>query len=105
MRGITLTLSTIVMCSILAQPATAAGPASRACEPTFDEVTSLAAAIDYLEAAWHRPLTDDAWEMAAEVFGLVDRNVDGTICIKIASVVPAPSDPVPQAIDNHLPVR
>jgi hypothetical protein len=43
--------------------------------------------------------------MAAEVFGLVDRNVDGTICIKIASVVPAPSDPVPQAIDNHLPVR
>ena len=106
MRRIALTLSTIAVCGILAtQPAEAGAPASRACQPTFDPVTSPAAAVDYLEAAWDRPLTDDEKEMAAEVFGLVDRNRDGTICIKIASAVPAPSDPVPQAIDNRLPVR
>jgi hypothetical protein len=106
MRRIALTLSTIAVCGILAtQPAAAAGPGSRACQPTFDPVTSLAATIDYLEAGWDRPLTDDEKDMAAEVFGSVDKNLDGTICIKIASVVPAPSDPVPQAIDNRLPVR
>lgn len=106
MRRIALTLTTIAVCGILATPpAAAASPASRACQPTFDPVTGLAATIAYLEAGWDRPLTDDETEMATEVFGVVDRNLDSMICIKIASVVPAPSDPVPQAIDNHFPVR
>ena len=61
-------------------PAHAAPPASRTCQPTFDSVASLAAAVDYLEEGWGRSL--DPGEL-----------------------VPAPADPVPQAVDNRLPVR
>ena len=103
------TLSTLaaVAASVLlgAAPATAAAPDARTCQPTFDAVAGLAAAIDYVEAGWERPLTADELVMITKVFDQVDRNADQVVCIKIASVVPAPNDPVPQAIDNHRPVR
>ena len=95
----------VVAATVLAAatPAGATPPESRGCQPTFDPVTGLAGAVAYLEEAWDRPLTEDELAMAEMKFELVDRNQDNLICIKIASVAPAPSDPVPQGIDNYLP--
>ena len=98
------TLSLATAAALLtAVPAHAVPPESRTCQPTFDAVTGLAAAVDYLEDGWGRPLTPDELVMAQVVFEKVDVNDDNLICIKIASAVPAPSDPVPQAMDNHFP--
>jgi len=104
MRHIALTLSAVAIVALVGiPPAAASPPTARGCEPTFDTVVGLEAAVAYLEAAWGRPLTPHELEIAELVFANVDRNADDTICVKIASVVPAPFDPVPQAIDNHLP--
>ena len=105
MRRATTTLSLAAAALLIAAtPAGAAPPETRGCQPTFDPVTGVAGAIAYLEDGWDRPLTGEELEMLTDLkFPQIDRNGDQLICIKIASVVDAPFDPVPQGIDNYLP--
>jgi len=84
-------------------PAAAAPPAARTCQPTFQSVVGLAAAIDFAEAAFGRPLTASELDMITDVVVDVDRNGDNTICVKLAADSPGLPVPVLQAIDNRLP--
>lgn len=90
---------------ICAQPAAAAVPTARTCQPTFQPVAGLAEAIDFSVAAFGRPLIPDELEMLSRVVSDGDRNGDGTICVKIAAQSPGLPTPVLQAVDNQLPVH
>jgi hypothetical protein len=90
---------------LCAQPAVAAQPAPPACQPTFHPVVGLAAALDFAEVAFGRPLTAGEVDMLTGVFATVDRNGDDTVCVKVAADSPGLPDPVLQAIENHLPVH
>jgi hypothetical protein len=81
----------------------AANDAAKKCAPTFTQV-DLAEGIAFLEAAFGQPLPPDEVQMAGIVFAKVDRNTDGTVCIKIAADSPGLVRPLPQLIDDLVPI-
>ena len=106
MRRIYLCVATAAVASLLqAQPAVAEPPVAPVCQPTFQPVVGLDAAIDFAETAFERPLTPDELTMITGVFAKSDRNGDNTICVKVAADSPGLPDPVLQAVENHLPVH
>jgi hypothetical protein len=105
MKRIYVCLATAAVASLLqAHPAVADPPAAVACQPRFQPVVGLDAAIDFAETAFGRPLTSDELTMITGVFAKADRNGDNTICVKVAADSPGLPDPVLQAVENHLPV-
>ena len=104
MRRTVATLALAATAALLTSaPASATAPETRGCQPTFDPVVGLTAAVAYIEEAWGRPLEGDEPAMARSMFAKIDRNGDTLICVKVASAAPAPFVPVIQGIDNRLP--
>ena len=106
MKRIYVCLASVAVASLLpALPAVADPPVAQTCQPTFQPVVGLAAAIDFAETAFGRPLTPDELTMITGVFAKSDRNGDSTICVKVAADSPGLPDPVLQAVENHLHVH
>ena len=104
MKSVAMCLAAAAAATLVAaQPAVASPPASRACQPTFQPVVGLAAAIAFAEAAFGRPLTAAELDMITHVVATVDRNGDRTLCVKLAADSPGLAVPLLQAIDNQLP--